>query len=63
VKIYDKKKLENPIKMENVLNEIEILRTVNTQYIVGFIRRYETSNSIQVVMKYGGKKNLREYVE
>jgi hypothetical protein len=36
---------------------------VKNHYIVNFIRKYETEKTIQVVMEYGGKKNLREYVE
>ena len=46
MKIYDKSKLQNPIKMENVLNEIEILQTVNNSYIVQFLRQFETRNTI-----------------
>lgn len=45
------------------MNEIDILQTVNNQYIVQFIKKYETPDSIQVAMEYGGRKNLREYVE
>jgi serine/threonine protein kinase len=63
VKIYDKSKLKNPIKMDNVFNEIDILYDVNNHYIVKFVEKFETQDSIQVVMEYGGLKNLRDYVE
>ena len=63
IKIYDKSKLESKVKSENVQNEIQILSSVNCRYIVNLLERFETEDSIQVVMEYGGRTNLRDFVE
>jgi len=63
VKIYDKNKLQSKVKTENVHNEIQILSALKCRYIVSLFKIYETEQSIQVVMEYGGKTNLRDFVE
>jgi serine/threonine protein kinase len=63
VKFYDKTKLQSKIKNENVQNEIQILSALDCRYIVNFIKKFETNEEIQVIMEYGGKTNLRDFVE
>jgi serine/threonine protein kinase len=62
VKIYEKIKLLDPEKLNNVKNEIEILKEIHHENVVGLLRGFETFRQIHLVMEYVSGCSLEEFL-
>jgi serine/threonine protein kinase len=62
VKVYEKSKLSDPQKKNNVLNEIKILGSLVHPNIIKFKEAIETPKQIQLVMEYASGCSLWSYI-
>ena len=63
IKTYNKIKLCNPSKRENVESEILHLTTLSHPNVIQFIDRFENRRNIHVVIEYAGKNNLKKVLD
>jgi serine/threonine protein kinase len=63
VKIYDKYKLLDPHKLNNVKREIIILRKIDHPHIIKFFYALEDKRQIHLVMEYVGNTSLNNYIK
>lgn len=61
IKIYEKIRLLDPMKMKNVKRETEIMSQIQHPNIIQFVSRLETFRQIHIVMEYIGSLSLLDY--
>ena len=62
VKIYDKKRLDEPNKIKNLEREINILSDLDHFTIAKLISAIETPTEIYLILEYGGANSLYNYL-
>lgn len=62
VKIYEKIKLLDPEKLNNVRNEIEILKGIEHENIIRLLRGFETFRQIHLVMEFVSGCSLDDFL-
>lgn len=62
IKIYDKKRLDQPNKLKNLQREINILAKLNHPVIAKLIDVIESGNEIYLIQEYGGANSLYNYL-
>ncbi|CAD8195371.1 unnamed protein product [Paramecium pentaurelia] len=63
IKIYDKSKINDNQKMNNIKREISILKRINHSNIIKLIYAIEDRKSINLVMEYISNQSLAVYVK
>jgi MAP/microtubule affinity-regulating kinase len=72
IKIYEKVKLNDPMRRKNVEREVQILKKLDHPNIIKLIRTIETPTQVLIyicydqlnlIMEYGGGVSLKEYVK
>ncbi|CAD8103093.1 unnamed protein product [Paramecium sonneborni] len=63
IKIYDKSKISDNQKMNNIKREISILKRINHSNIIKLIYAIEDRKSINLVMEYISNQSLAVYVK
>lgn len=62
IKIYEKKRLDEPNKLKNLEREVNILAKLNHPVIAKLIDVIEGSNEIYLIQEYGGANSLYNYL-
>lgn len=63
MKIYDKMRLNDPIKKRSVSREISLLQRLDHPNIVKFYESIDTNKTINLVMEHVKGKSLYEYLK
>ena len=63
IKVYSKDYLTKPHRIVNVQNEISIGSTIRHQNIVKLYYVNETSDTVNLIMEYGGKTSIEKLIE
>ena len=63
VKIYDKVKLIDPLKMRNLKNEIKLMKELDHENIIKFYNEIESKRHFYIIMEYIGKNSLYDILE
>jgi serine/threonine protein kinase len=62
IKIYEKKKIDEPNKVKNLEREINILAELSHLTIAKLIDVIETQSELYLVLEYGGANSLYNYL-
>lgn len=62
IKIYEKKKLDEPNKIKNLEREVNILAELSHDTIARIIDVIETHNELYLILEYGGANSLYSYL-
>lgn len=63
IKIYEKRKLYDPLKKASVEREIKIMKKLEHPHVISYINDFQNKNQIFLVMEYVGSRSLYEYVK
>ncbi|CAD8160254.1 unnamed protein product [Paramecium pentaurelia] len=63
IKIYSKSKLCNQQRRQQLKREIHILKLLDHPNIIKYVNTIETQMDINLIVEYGGSKNLRSYLK
>ena len=58
----DQSVIDKALELEQIQKEANILSTINSEYIVKFIKSFETPNSFNIVMEYCEGLDLRKFI-
>ena len=62
IKIYEKKRVDEPNKVKNLEREINILAELSHPTIAKLIEVIETQTELYLILEYGGANSLYNYL-
>ena len=65
-KKYALKKIKEKLNgkdVENITKIIDILSKINNQYIIKYYYSFKEKNLLNIIMEYGGDKNLKQFID
>lgn len=62
-KTYNRFKITNPMDVQNLKSELEILEQLDHPSIIGMFEKFEQTRHIHLIMEMGGEKNLKDYLK
>ena len=62
IKTYDKLRIIDEVTLNGIDRECKLMSEVQHEHVVRFIEKIESTRHIHVVMEYGGKFNLKDFV-
>lgn len=63
IKTYNRLKITKAENLKAIARETDLLSRVESPYVVRFIEKVENSRNIHVVMEFGGKLHLLDYMK